>query len=346
MYCCAATNDQEAEEIDSCSLDDVAKLIIPFHGVDYAKWDPAEHPPHLTPEGKKNLTKIAKAVQNSAGARIKINGFCGPPIGPKMITLATNRTHVVHEFLKEHGCKNEVVINPLGFEIHDTKGPRCEVQVCPVEETKAVAPVAAPVPVEEKEVEPYLSVSFGNNGGDESSCVTKTWLDRPLGFTYTHGVSPVRVTKVVKGSRAHLFGVTEGMEVQAIQFTGQSKVACSNGKYEEVHKLLVEGTSILPHESDRPWLTLVFHDPTRPDELKSKTWYTKPLGLTFTADKSPLRIDAVVQGSRAWELGVQAGMHVRSIEFQGQTSVEVTDKVYKETSDLLLAGMKILADAA
>jgi len=348
MACCAASNDQDFEEIPAQSLEDVAKLDIFFHGVDYAKWDPEVHGVHMTQEGKQNLTKVAKALQDSAGTRVMIKGLCGPPIGPKMITLATKRTSAVQEFLKERGCKNEFSVNPLGFEIHDTKGPRCVIEIRPVEEEKA-APIeekAVVVPVEEKEAAPYLSVSFSRNGGTESDLVTKTWYDRPLGFTYTPGVSPVCITKVVQGSRAHLFGVTEGMEIQDIEFTGQSKVACADGKYEEVHNLLVEGTKVLPHESDRPWLTLLFHDPAQPDQIKSKTWYTKPLGLTFTPDKSPVRINDVVQGSRAWELAVSAGMQVMSIEFMGQASTDVAEKTYSETWDLLMQGMKILPDAA
>jgi len=350
------------------SLEYMESLSIPFVGVDYASWDPKVHDTYLKPEGKNHLIRVARSLQNSTGARVKILGFCGPPYSSKSIALASLRTRVVQEFLLERGCQNEFVFEPIGFECHDLKGPRCEIKVCPVIQEKAAPapelvlpmPVIMPEPVKEEIVPvpapvpepvpvvpaPYLSVTFGFRRVTESGCVTRTWLDRPLGFTYATGAWPVRVTKVVKGSKAHIFGVEEGMEVQAIEFTGQGKVECVGQNFQEVNDLLVAGASILPHETDRPWLTLLFRDPENPSELKSKTWYTKPLGLTFTRGVSPVRICQVDQGGRSFELGVRVGMEIMAVEVMGRSATDVTTMTCDEVQDVIAHGMRCLAEVA
>jgi len=351
MFCCEASDTEHVlEKIPEVTFADVKRLDISFKGAGSDGLDREVQGTSLTPEGRQNLIKVAEALRDFQELRVKIKSFCGIPVSPRMIILARQRTFLVHEFLMECGCKANFVIAPVGIGIKDEKGPRCEIEICPVQQDSARMQHEErfiPAVSEEKEMAaPYLSISFSMRRSTETSQVTKTWFNRPLGFTYSTDVLPIRVTKVVTGSAADTLGVQRGMEIRAIHFTGESQVDCRNGTFEDVHDLLTMGTQLLPHASDRPWLTLFLYDPARPGKLQSRTWYTKPLGLTCSIDESPVRIDRVIMGSRAWELGVKIGMQIRGVEFMGQTALDVTGKAYSETYDLIARGMKGLADAA
>jgi len=138
---CSASSKEEAEitvtiskadHFAARSWEDVANLDIPFHGVNYDRWDPEVHHTYVTPEGEEILSALAKKLVASADVVVKIKGFCGPPQNPKMMTLAAMRAKVVEDTLKACGCRNEFLPSHVGFEMDSVKGPRCEVELCQV----------------------------------------------------------------------------------------------------------------------------------------------------------------------------------------------------------------------
>jgi hypothetical protein len=174
-------------------------------------------------------------------------------------------------------------------------------------EKPAPAPEPEPVvvPVEEP---PFLSVYFLDS---EQSEHVATWYDKPLGFTFTQDTTPVLVTKVVQGSKAENLGVKVGMEVTHVEFTGHGKTSVEQDSFHVINDLLSQSVSKLPQETDRPYLALAFEMPPSTEPLL-KTWYTHPLGCSFSAT-TPMVITKVEPFSRAWELGVEEGQVLRSI---------------------------------
>merc|ERR1719343_1354391 len=164
----------------------------------------------------------------------------------------------------------------------------------------------------------------------------KTFYDRPLGFTFDQGVTPVHVTKIVQCSKAAELGVRTGMKITGIEFVGQDMTGVEDKSFEETNALLSKGIATLPHETDRPYLAITFVEPETPEELLVKTWYTKPLGIHFMEAEAPIKMTGVEAGSRAWELGVHMGMEIRSIAYSGMpTPADVRTKTYGEAMQLL-----------
>jgi len=349
---CGADDDDELGSLD----DKLLKLPFSFHGVDYIAWDPAIHETYLTQEGKRNLSRVARALRSVPQERVVIKGFCGPPIGPKMIALATKRTKVVHEFLTARGCENSFEFDSIGFSTGDDKGPRVELMLASplVEAPKVLEPIVPPVIEEVKEVKeapivpvvvpvkPYLTVSFLDA---QAKPLVRTWNDKPLGITFTRDETPVLVTKVVKGSKADYLGICTGMKVTGVEFTGQDMTSVEDKSFAETNDLLTKGVGVLPHETDRPYLALTFYDQSS-NELMLKTWYTRPLGFSCSS-QAPIVVTKVEEGSRAWELAVTVGMEIRKVAHTDlPIAVQITSETHDYAMGLIETGMKALSPAA
>jgi len=367
LFACSPTENQgcgcgEVDDVGDTEVFDEAvfELPFPFHGVDYAFWDPDVHETYLTTEGKKNLLRVVGALRSAPDQGVMIQGFCGPPVSKKMIDLATKRTRVVHTFLKERGCSNRFEFSSIGFKDGHDKGPCVglmliqppapvvpEVKALPVvrevqpAEEEVVVPVVVPAaPV--KEPEPYQTLSFLDAA---ESPFVRTWNDKPLGFTYSRDKTPVQVTKVVKGSRADLLGIQAGMRITGVEFTGRDMTSVENKGYAEVNDLLVKGVTVLPHETDRPYLAITFSQPSW-DEMLLKTWYTRPLGFSFHP-QLPVCVSKVEEGSRAWELGVTEGMYIKSVAYTDMPiAAEVGGGKYTDFERMMETAMSALAPAS
>jgi len=192
--------------------------------------------------------------------------------------------------------------------------------------------------------DPHLTVSFQDA---ESNRFSKIWYDRPLGLTFIKDkdsdgtTKTTKRVKVVKGSQADKFGIKNGAEVTAIDFTGQDRMSVEDKDFPETYALLRQGVDKLPHEEDRPYLELTFLDPSTKLELV-KTWYTKPLGLNFFAS-SPIKVNEVDEGTRAWELGVMKGMEIKKVAHTEKPDpVDVYATKYDEVMKVIEEGMERL----
>mmetsp|Transcript_100278 Transcript_100278/g.251413 ORF Transcript_100278/g.251413 Transcript_100278/m.251413 type:complete len:136 (+) Transcript_100278:645-1052(+) len=132
------------------------------------------------------------------------------------------------------------------------------------------------------------------------------------------------------------------MKMTAVEFTGQDRTSVEDKDYATTSALLQRGVGVLPHETDRPYLQLTLLNPSTNEELV-KTWYTKPLGLTFSPS-APIKVKKVDKGTRAWELGVKEGMEIKLVAHTDMpTPVDIYAKKYDEVMDIIKTGMGRLA---
>jgi len=342
-------------------LAQVLQLDVPFVAVNLNTFDPFKDQLALTASGREHLDRVAGLLKKSPDSCIRVFGFTAPPSNANDVILALAQARFVRDELQKQGCRNGIAVKGVG--LLDSKGHRCELAMCSLEEVNQMEKEVAQM---ENSFDFRLAKVLKLDLDFEPVDLQKFNLDtcefRPQALENLKKIADV--LRESPSTCVRVFGYTgppnhEGCVRLSLARTHRVRDAlfehgCTNRivtkgcGYADDRGPRCELAVCKPEEADAIEYDLARGDPQGEWKVLDILFLhqgkevpisltQRPMGLTFTDDTLPVRITKLTAGGHAATCGVKLGMEVKAVNGEsvaGMKFPEIHEKLRRATMSL------------